>query len=158
VRTVGFSRVRRTSHHAGPSHCLLLSLLRFENTENANSGTEICSDPTIRTIILFFRCPTAHRGRPIVSLTRTSRLHGGLLSAGTPVKTVSKRLGHANATVTMNIYAHLLSGDDEAPQNMSKGRWGSAHLSLPLRQLALRVDYSQLAAPPNQTPDRVLRA
>jgi integrase len=36
-----------------------------------------------------------------------------LLSAGTPVKTVSKRLGHANATVTMNIYAHLLSGDDE---------------------------------------------
>jgi integrase len=36
-----------------------------------------------------------------------------LLSAGTPVKTVSKRLGHANATVTMNIYAHLMSGDDE---------------------------------------------
>ncbi|HEY3455984.1 MAG TPA: tyrosine-type recombinase/integrase [Bryobacteraceae bacterium] len=36
-----------------------------------------------------------------------------LLSAGTPVKTVSKRLGHANATVTMNTYAHLLSGDDE---------------------------------------------
>jgi integrase len=36
-----------------------------------------------------------------------------LLSAGTPVKTVSKRLGHANATVTMNVYAHLMSGDDE---------------------------------------------
>jgi integrase len=36
-----------------------------------------------------------------------------LLRRGIPVKTVSKRLGHANATVTMNIYAHLMSGDDE---------------------------------------------
>ena len=36
-----------------------------------------------------------------------------LLSAGTLAKAVSKRLGHANATVTMNIYAHVLSGDDE---------------------------------------------
>jgi hypothetical protein len=28
----------------------------------------------------------------------------------------------------MNIYAYLLSGDDERAANMSKGRWGSVWL------------------------------
>ena len=38
-----------------------------------------------------------------------------LLAAGVPVKTVSARLGHANASTTLNIYAHQLeSADDEA--------------------------------------------
>ena len=37
----------------------------------------------------------------------------GRVPRGTLVKTVSKRLGHANAKVTMDIYAHLMSGDDE---------------------------------------------
>jgi integrase len=36
-----------------------------------------------------------------------------LLRRGIPWKTVSQRLGHANATVTLNIYAHVMSGDDE---------------------------------------------
>jgi integrase len=36
-----------------------------------------------------------------------------LLRRGTPLKTVSARLGHANATVTLNTYAHVMSGDDE---------------------------------------------
>jgi integrase len=36
-----------------------------------------------------------------------------LLRRGIPLKTVSQRLGHANATVTLNIYAHVMSGDDE---------------------------------------------
>ncbi len=34
-----------------------------------------------------------------------------LLRRGTPLKTVSARLGHSNATVTLNTYAHV--GDDE---------------------------------------------
>ena len=38
-----------------------------------------------------------------------------LLAAGVPVKTVSARLGHANASTTLNIYAHQLeSADDDA--------------------------------------------
>jgi integrase len=37
-----------------------------------------------------------------------------LLSEGTPVKTVSARLGHANASTTLRIYAHALEADDQA--------------------------------------------
>ena len=36
------------------------------------------------------------------------------LAAGVPVKVVSQRIGHANVTVTMSVYAHVLPGDDEA--------------------------------------------
>ncbi len=36
-----------------------------------------------------------------------------LLRRKTPLKTVSQRLGHSNATVTLNTYAHVMSGDDE---------------------------------------------
>lgn len=36
-----------------------------------------------------------------------------LLRRGVPLKTVSQRLGHSNATVTLNTYAHVMSGDDE---------------------------------------------
>ncbi|MFC5748916.1 tyrosine-type recombinase/integrase [Actinomadura rugatobispora] len=37
-----------------------------------------------------------------------------LLIKGTPVKVVSERLGHASATITMNIYAHVLPGNQRA--------------------------------------------
>jgi integrase len=36
-----------------------------------------------------------------------------LLRQGVPLKTVQERLGHANATVTLNTYAHVLAGDDQ---------------------------------------------
>ena len=36
-----------------------------------------------------------------------------LLRSGVPVHVVSARAGHANPSVTLNIYAHLLSGDQE---------------------------------------------
>jgi integrase len=32
------------------------------------------------------------------------------LQAGVPVKTVSERLGHANAAFTMTVYQHVLPG------------------------------------------------
>jgi len=35
-----------------------------------------------------------------------------LLGAGVPVKTVSGRLGHANAATTLNVYAHFLESSD----------------------------------------------
>lgn len=37
-----------------------------------------------------------------------------LIARGTPIKTVSKRLGHANATTTSNIYLHAIQSADEA--------------------------------------------
>lgn len=36
------------------------------------------------------------------------------LAAGERVEVVSRRLGHANVSVTLNIYAHVTGADDEA--------------------------------------------
>lgn len=36
-----------------------------------------------------------------------------LLRQRVPLKTVQERLGHVNATVTLNTYAHVLAGDDQ---------------------------------------------
>jgi integrase len=44
-----------------------------------------------------------------------------LLAAGVPVKTVSARLGHANASTTLNIYAHHLESSDEEAANVLAG-------------------------------------
>jgi integrase len=41
-----------------------------------------------------------------------------LLSKGAPVKTVSARLGHASAVVTMTVYAHCLPGDQASAAAM----------------------------------------
>jgi integrase len=38
----------------------------------------------------------------------------GMLSKGVPVATVAERLGHANAAITLGIYAHALKGDKHA--------------------------------------------
>ena len=35
------------------------------------------------------------------------------LAAGVPVKVVSQRIGHADITVTLKVYAHVMPGDDE---------------------------------------------
>jgi integrase len=37
-----------------------------------------------------------------------------LIAAGVDVLTVSRRLGHANASTTLNVYAHLFNRTDEA--------------------------------------------
>ena len=36
-----------------------------------------------------------------------------LLRQRVPLKTVQERLGHVNAAVTLNTYAHVLAGDDQ---------------------------------------------
>jgi integrase len=40
----------------------------------------------------------------------TLLLAAGLLAAGEPVKVVSERLGHANATITLTVYQHVYPG------------------------------------------------
>ena len=35
------------------------------------------------------------------------------LAAGVPVKVVSQPVGHADVGVTLKVYAHVMSGDDE---------------------------------------------
>jgi len=36
-----------------------------------------------------------------------------LIAAGLDVVTVSRRIGHSNPTVTLNVYAHLFGNPDE---------------------------------------------
>ena len=44
-----------------------------------------------------------------------------LLAAGVPIRTVSGRLGHANASTTLNVYAHWVEeSDDAAADTMSR--------------------------------------
>jgi integrase len=41
-----------------------------------------------------------------------------LLAAGVPLRTVSGRLGHANASTTLNIYAHVVEESDEQASSL----------------------------------------
>jgi integrase len=54
-------------------------------------------------------------GLPRVTLHALRHSHiTMLLTNGVPLHTVSVRAGHASATVTLNVYAHALPGDDRA--------------------------------------------
>ena len=44
-----------------------------------------------------------------------------LLAAGVPVRTVSGRLGHANAATTLNVYAHFLQASDRQAADVIEG-------------------------------------
>jgi integrase len=44
-----------------------------------------------------------------------------LLAAGVPVRTVSGRLGHANAATTLNVYAHFLEASDRGAADVIGG-------------------------------------
>lgn len=52
-----------------------------------------------------------------------------LISANQDIATVAKRLGHAHASVTLDIYTHALEKNDrgasDALENMLKGQVGS---------------------------------
>jgi integrase len=47
----------------------------------------------------------------VYALRHTHATH--LLSMNVPVKVVSERLGHASAMMTLNVYAHLVPGQQE---------------------------------------------
>lgn len=61
---------------------------------------------------------SAARGLPKVHLHALRHSHASaLIAAGLDVVTVSRRLGHANPTITMNTYAHAFHrGDESAAQ------------------------------------------
>ena len=65
------------------------------------------------TITGAFRRLSDRVGLPGVRLHDLRHLHATqLLAAGVPVRTVSGRLGHANAATTLNVYAHFLQASD----------------------------------------------
>ncbi len=76
----------------------------------SNDGTPWPPDRFTDDYIAFTRRVTAREIR-FHDLRHTHASE--LLRRGIPLKTVSQRLGHANPTVTLDIYAHVMSGDDE---------------------------------------------
>jgi integrase len=58
---------------------------------------------------------TAKAGLPGISLHSLRHTHASqLLSQGVPIPTVSKRLGHANPSITLRLYSHALESDELA--------------------------------------------
>ena len=65
------------------------------------------------TVSTAFRRLCDKAGFPSVRLHDLRHLHATqLLAAGVPVRTVSGRLGHANAATTLNVYGHFLAASD----------------------------------------------
>ena len=55
------------------------------------------------------------RKLPLCSFHALRHTHASLLLAGgTDVLTVSRRLGHAKASVTLDVYGHVIEGGDQA--------------------------------------------
>lgn len=53
-------------------------------------------------------------GAPLIRLHDARHTHATLaLAAGTPVKVLAQRLGHADVAVTLRVYAHATRQDDE---------------------------------------------
>lgn len=59
---------------------------------------------------------------PTVSFHAFRHSHASMLiRAGVDVLTVSRRLGHANASITLNVYGHLIEGADAAAAKAIEG-------------------------------------
>jgi integrase len=59
---------------------------------------------------------------PLVSFHGLRHTHASiLLASGLPVLTVSKRLGHSKASMTLDIYGHLLPNADDAAAKIMEG-------------------------------------
>jgi integrase len=59
----------------------------------------------------------AASGLPHVTLHTLRHTHASqLIRAGVDILTVSRRLGHATATVTLNVYGHLITTEDKAAE------------------------------------------
>ena len=62
-----------------------------------------------------FHSSTKRGGLPIIRLHDIRHSYAtAALAAGVPVKVLSQRLGHADVSMTLRVYAHVLPGDDEA--------------------------------------------
>lgn len=87
-----------------------------------NSDTPWRPDSTSR---MFGRlCKTAGlSGRTLHDLRHTNASE--LLAAGTPIKVVQERLGHASPITTLGMYAHVLEHADQAAADHLGTRFGS---------------------------------
>jgi integrase len=67
-------------------------------------------------------------GRPDITLHSLRHAHASMLIAsGMDILTISRRLGHANPTVTLNVYGHLIAGSDDKAAQIMEAAFGAVH-------------------------------
>ena len=108
--TLAVLRDHRCLMEARATACALpLNPNGFVFTITADGSTPLHPD----TVSAGFRRLCDKAGMTGVRLHDLRHLHATqLLAAGVPVRTVSGRLGHANAATTLNVYAHFLEASD----------------------------------------------
>ena len=131
--------MRRAGSPSTPRHwqCSMHSAPVWKNSPpsagSASTPTGSCSpvNPTVRSHSIPTRSPATSAGSvtgsgsPDVRLHDLRHLHATqLLAAGVPVRTVSGRLGHANAATTLNVYAHFLEASDRDAADVIGGPAG----------------------------------
>jgi integrase len=68
-------------------------------------------------------------GMPNITLHSLRHSHASVLIAGgTDILTVSRRLGHANPSITLSVYGHLIHGTDDKAAEIMEAAFGSARL------------------------------
>ena len=108
--TLAVLRAQRRRMEARAEICeLVFNPDGFIFTASADGSRPLHPD----TVTNGFRRICARLGLKGVRLHDLRHLHATqLLAAGVPVRTVSGRLGHANAATTLNVYAHFLEASD----------------------------------------------
>jgi len=106
---------------------LLTGYRRLVEEEVTEGGFELARDPYLFSPAADYGRPykpstiTSNVGRVVESLGYSFHLHQlrhfaatQLISNGTDVATVSKRLGHSNTSVTLDVYTHVIADRDRA--------------------------------------------
>jgi integrase len=64
-------------------------------------------------------------GMPEITLHSLRHTHASMLiAAGMDILTISRRLGHASPTVTLNTYGHLIHGTDDQAAAIMEAAFG----------------------------------
>jgi integrase len=89
------------------------------------------SSPVLATATGEYWSPDAvshqwRRAVPGITLHSLRHVHASvLIASGMDILTISRRLGHASATVTLNVYGHLIHGSDDRAAQVLAAVFGS---------------------------------
>jgi integrase len=109
--TVAVLRSHRPARGAVHLNHVQADALLFGDHEGAHRHPERISR-TFKAEVERCRKALADAAPPEIRLHDLRRTHATLLLAkGVPVQVVSERLGHASATITLQVYAHVMPGN-----------------------------------------------
>ncbi len=104
-------------------------LARAPADDRSATDTDTVSQLMPKLIALYNTAPDSAGGRPGTRLPH-ARLHDlrhvhatMLLLAGVPVHVVSERLGHADPSITLRVYAHVIRQHAAESLTCSPPRW-----------------------------------